>query len=189
MGSLLDDLGEDGGVDEAHEEEGLEDGVGELGRLFEKFGGFGGVGHYEAFHLGEDVEELGGREGGEGFGDGVRASEAGLEVDADGEGREASGGGLLLLMLMLRWSVAVGHGLGLREAGLRVGERCEIVGMVFGMVFGEIDADRAAHDFVSVEVANCCCGGVNVCVFAETVASGFASVCVVDEAKGDDLAG
>ena len=68
---MLDDGGEDGGVDETHEEQGLEDGVGELGGLAEEFGGFGGVGDDEAFHLREDVEELGRREGGEGFGDGV----------------------------------------------------------------------------------------------------------------------
>ena len=60
---LLDDGGEDGGVDQTHEEEGLEYRVGELGRLLEEFGGLVRVAHDEAFHLGEDVEELGWGEG------------------------------------------------------------------------------------------------------------------------------
>ncbi len=77
LAGFLDDGGEGGGVDEAHEEEGLEDGVGELGGLFEELGRFGGVAHDEAFHLGEDVEELGDREGGERLRDGVGAGEAG----------------------------------------------------------------------------------------------------------------
>ena len=53
---LLDDGAEHGGVDETHEEEGLEDGVGELGGLFEELSGFGGVAHHEALHLREDVQ-------------------------------------------------------------------------------------------------------------------------------------
>lgn len=77
LAGFLDNGGEGGGVDEAHEEEGLEDGVGELGGLLEELGGFGRVAHHEAFHLGEDVEELGEREGGERLRDGVGAGEAG----------------------------------------------------------------------------------------------------------------
>jgi len=65
LAGFLDNGGEGGGVDEAHEEEGLEDGVGELGGLFEELGGFGRVAHHKAFHLGEDVEKLGEGEGGE----------------------------------------------------------------------------------------------------------------------------
>lgn len=57
-GRLLDDGGEGFGRDEAHEEEGLEDGVGELGRLVQEVGGARGVGRGEGFHLREDVEEL-----------------------------------------------------------------------------------------------------------------------------------
>lgn len=76
LAGFLDDGGEGGGVDEAHEEEGLEDGVGELRGLFEELGRFGGVAHDEAFHLGEDVEELGRGEGGERLRDGVVAGEA-----------------------------------------------------------------------------------------------------------------
>jgi len=38
--------------------------------------------------LGEDVEELGGREGVQSAGDGVGTSESGWEIDARWEGRE-----------------------------------------------------------------------------------------------------
>ena len=44
--SLLDDRAKHGGVDEAHKEEGLEDGVRELRSLFEELGSFGRVAHY-----------------------------------------------------------------------------------------------------------------------------------------------
>ncbi len=50
--------------------------------MTEKLGGFGGVVCGELFHLGEDVEELGWREGVEGAGDGVGAGEAWWEVYA-----------------------------------------------------------------------------------------------------------
>ena len=79
---MFDHGGEDRGIDESHEEEGLKYGVGELRRLFEEFGGFVGISHYEAFHLGKDIEELGGGEGRECFGDCVWTCEAWLEVDS-----------------------------------------------------------------------------------------------------------
>lgn len=47
----FDERAQDRGVDELEEEERLEDGVGELGRLAEQLGGFGWVGHDQAFHL------------------------------------------------------------------------------------------------------------------------------------------
>ena len=50
----------------------------------EEFGGFGGVGRGECLHLGEDVEELGRREGIEGSGDGIGAAQSRWEVDAEG---------------------------------------------------------------------------------------------------------
>jgi hypothetical protein len=53
-------------LNETHQEEGLEDGVGELGGLVEEVGGFLGVSGGEGFHLGEDVEELRWRESVEG---------------------------------------------------------------------------------------------------------------------------
>lgn len=43
-GCGFDDRGERVGGDEAHEEEGLEDGVGQLWGLLEEFGGFARVG-------------------------------------------------------------------------------------------------------------------------------------------------
>ena len=46
LASFLDNGGEGGRVDETHEEEGLEDGIGELGGLFEELGCFGGVTHH-----------------------------------------------------------------------------------------------------------------------------------------------
>lgn len=60
----------------------MEDGVGELRRLFEELGGFGRIGHYQAFHLCDYVHELRGRKGGEGFRDGVRTRDVRWEVNS-----------------------------------------------------------------------------------------------------------
>ena len=65
--SLFDDGAKHRCVHKAHEKESLEDSIGELRSLFEQFGSFGGVAHDKAFHLGQNVEELGCREGREGF--------------------------------------------------------------------------------------------------------------------------
>lgn len=50
------------------------------------------VGGDEGFHLGEDVKELGGREGVESAGDGVGTGESGWEIDARWEWREIGRG-------------------------------------------------------------------------------------------------
>jgi len=128
LAGFLDDGGEGGGVDEAHEEEGLEDGVGELGGLFEELGRFGGVAHYETFHLREDVEELGDGEGGERLRDGVGAGEARGQIDAWWEGREAVCLGGWCCSICVVWEGSFlgwllrGHGVVLAFAGLIVRE-------------------------------------------------------------------
>lgn len=98
---LLDDGAEDGGIDKVHEEEGLENGVGELRRLFEELGRSRRVAHHEALHLFEDVEQLGHWECGEGFGDGVGARDARLQIYTWRERWESTGS--------WRWQVAVGR--------------------------------------------------------------------------------
>ena len=56
---LFDNGSKDRGVDKVHEEESLEYGVRELGGLLEEFGRFGRIAHDKAFHLRENVKELG----------------------------------------------------------------------------------------------------------------------------------
>ena len=140
---MFDDGGEDACVDEAHEKEGLEDGVGELGGLFEELGGFGGVAHDEAFHLREYVEELGRRKGGEGFGDGVGTGETRLKIYARRERREP-----------------VGHaGSTVAVRDLVLGRRLwwwSIVscwrGILFPSFVREVYPQLAAHDLVVVQI-------------------------------------
>ncbi|KUI54014.1 hypothetical protein VP1G_10623 [Cytospora mali] len=81
------------GAHETHEQQGLEDGVGELRGLVEQLGGAGRVCGGELLHGGEDVEELGGRERVEGSGDGVGAGHAGGQLATWWEGRQGAAGG------------------------------------------------------------------------------------------------
>lgn len=84
----FDNRGESIGGDETHEKKGLEDSIGQLWGLLQKFCGFCWVACCEGFHLGEDIEKLSGRKGIESSGDCIGAGEAGREVDASWKGRQ-----------------------------------------------------------------------------------------------------
>lgn len=80
-GSTGFDNGLDGfGGDEAHQEEGLKDGIGQLWGLLEEFGGALGLGGGQGLHLDKNIEELGGRESLEGARDSIGAGDAWREL-------------------------------------------------------------------------------------------------------------